>query len=204
MIPYRGRSANTEAWREEGSMRGTLATAVACVLVAVLSTPAAGGVVDVAVGVCGGAHYPMDSGGSAGTLLGAKLRVLPPLPMLGAEVYYQRFFSDEASDVWNDGDVSLDLEDGAFDVFGADVLIGSVKGVPGFKWYGIVGVNFVEFSQGDSSERRMGGQAGLGLEVVPPIIGLAVEGRATVAVFGLGEEPDPKVATLSLGVNYYF
>ena len=186
-------------------MRNRLTTvAAACALVAGLAATATAGIVDIAVGVYGGAYIPTEGDGSAGTVLGAKLRVLPPIPMLGVDAYYQRIVQKEAADVWNEGDVSVSLDDDGLDVFGADLLIGGVRGIPGFKWYGIAGVNFVEFSEGGSAEYRMGGQVGVGLEVVPPIIGLSVEGRAAIVVLGLGDDPDPKMATVSVGVNYYF
>lgn len=186
-------------------MRNRLTTvAAACALVASLAATATAGIVDIAVGVYGGAYIPAEGDGSAGTVLGAKLRVLPPIPMLGVDAYYQRIVQKEAADVWNEGDVSVSLDDDGLDVFGADLLIGGVRGIPGFKWYGIAGVNFVEFSEGGSAEYRMGGQVGVGLEVVPPIIGLSVEGRAAIVVLGLGDDPDPKMATVSVGVNYYF
>ena len=173
-------------------------------LVLALCFNAGAGIFEVAVGVYGGASFPMEGDAGAGTVLGAKLRVLPPIPMVGAEAYYQRVGQEDADDVWNDGDVSVDFSGDGFDVFGADILIGGVRGVPGFKWYGIAGVNFVEFSEDGSGERRMGGELGVGLEIVPPAIGLSIEGRAMVAFIGLGEEPDPKVATVTLGLNYYF
>ena len=186
-------------------MRNRLAVgAAACAIVVGLAATASGGIVDVAVGVYGGAYIPMEGDGTTGTVLGAKLRVLAPIPMIGVDAYYQRIMQKEAADVWNEGDVSVSLDGDGLDVFGADLLIGGVRGVPGFKWYGIAGVNFVEFSEGGSAEYRMGGQVGVGLEVVPPIIGLSVEGRAAIVVLGLGDDPDPKMATVSVGVNYYF
>jgi hypothetical protein len=184
--------------------RSLVSTAAACAVALGLATAASGGIVDVAVGVYGGAYFPTEGDASAGTVLGAKLRVLPPIPMLGVDAYYQRIVQKDAVDVWNEGDVGVGLEGEGLDVFGADLLIGGVRGMPGFKWYGIAGVNFVEFSDAGSKEYRMGGQAGIGLEVVPPFIGLSVEGRATVVVLGLGQDPDPKMATVSVGVNYYF
>lgn len=186
-------------------MRTSMTTGLAVLVVAAALCPAAsGGVVDVAVGVYGGANFPVEGDAGAGTVLGVKLRVLPPIPMVGAEAYYQRVGQDDAEDVWNEGDVSIDFDGDGFDVFGADLLIGGVRGLPGFKWYGIAGVNFVEFSDDGSGEYRMGGELGVGLEIVPPAIGLSVEGRAMVAFLGLGEEPDPKMATITVGVNYYF
>ncbi|MFH1502110.1 MAG: hypothetical protein ABIG03_03590 [Candidatus Eisenbacteria bacterium] len=180
------------------------AIAAAALTVALVSAPASAGIVDVAVGVYGGANFPMEGGAGAGTVLGAKLRVLPPIPMIGAEVYYQRVGQNDAEDVWNDGDVRVNFSGEGFDVFGADLLIGGVRGLPGFKWYGIAGINFVEFSESGSGEYRMGGELGVGLEIVPPALGLSVEGRALIAYLGVGDEPDPKMATVTVGVNYYF
>lgn len=186
-------------------MKGPRSAAwLAAVLVGVLCLPASGGIIDIAVGVYGGGSFPMEDGGEAGTVLGAKLRILPPLPMIGAEVYYQRVGQQSPEDVWNEGDVSVDFNGNGFDVMGADLLIGGVRGMPGFKWYGIAGVNLVEFSKDSSGERRMGGELGVGLEIVPPVLGLSVEGRAMVAFLGLGDEPSPKVATVTVGLNYYF
>jgi hypothetical protein len=178
--------------------------ACAAAMLVLLSGQAWGGLVDVAVGVYAGGNVPIDESGDPGTVLGAKLRILPPIPMIGAEAYYQRVGRKDLEDVWNEGDVSIDWSGDGFDVYGADVLIGGVRGMPGFKWYGIAGVNFVEFSDDGSGERRMGGEAGVGLEIVPPSIGLSVEGRAMVSFLGWGEKPNPQMATLTVGVNYYF
>jgi hypothetical protein len=186
-------------------MRRVSLVAVAATLVAaVLAGPASAGIADVAVGIYGGGNWPLEGDAEAGAVFGAKLRVLPPLPMVGAEVYYQRVGQSDAEDVWNDGDVSIDFSGDGFTMFGADLLVGSVRGLPGFKWYGIAGVNFVEFSDDGSGEYRMGGELGMGLEIVPPVLGLSIEGRATIAYLGLGDEPDPKLATVTVGVNYYF
>lgn len=186
-------------------MRAWLITAaIACAAIAGHSATASAGVFDVAVGIYGGAYLPQDGDASSGTVIGAKLRVLPPIPMIGADVYYQRFLYGEPQDILSDPEADVAFEGDGLDVFGADVLIGGVRGTPGFKWYGIAGVNFAEFSGSGSSEYRMGGQVGLGLEIVPPIPGLAVEGRATVVVLGYGDDPDPKMTTASVGVNYYF
>ncbi len=171
---------------------------------AAMSGPASGGIVDFAVGAYGGVNFPIDESGDAGTVYGAKLRVLPPLPMIGAEAYYQRIGRQDPEDVWNGGDVSIDFDGDGFDVYGADLLIGGVRGMPGFKWYGIAGVNFVKFSKDGSGERKMGGELGVGLELVPPALGLSIEGRAMVSFLGWGEKPDPQMATVTVGLNYYF
>ncbi len=87
-----------------------------------------------------------------------------------------------------------------------DALIGSVRGVPGFKWYGIVGVNAAEFEEFGKSEtkRKLGGELGLGLEVSPPIIGLGFEGRGTILFPDLSGDFDGTLFVATIGVNYYF
>ncbi len=182
-----------------------LAILVVGVLLTAMAAPAAAGIVGLGVGVYGGVNFPLEGGGDAGSVIGAKIRVLPPIPMVGVEAYYSRIGQEDADDVWGDGGVSIDFDGEGFDVFGADLLIGSVRGVAGFKWYGIAGVNFVEFSDGDSgSEFRMGGELGLGVELAPPVIGLSVEARATAMILGWGDTPDPKMSTVTVGLNYYF
>lgn len=185
--------------------------AILCVMAGALLTlaavpgPAAAGIVDFAVGAHGGIHVPIDKGGSVGTVLGVKLRMLPPIPLVAVEASYGRVGQEDAEKMWGGGDVTLDLDGDAFDVFGVDLLIGGVGGGAGFKWYGIVGANFVEFSDGDSSEGyRTGGQAGVALAIVPPKLDLSVEARATVALFGWGADPDPALAMVTVGVYYFF
>ncbi len=167
--------------------------------------PAHAGLVDLAIGVHGGIHVPIDADGQTGTVLGVKLRVLPPIPMIGFEGYYNRIGQEDAEEMWAQGDVNLSLDGASFNVFGVNALIGGVRGIPGFKWYGIVGINFTEFAEGESGEGyRTGGEIGVGLEVLPPVIGLGFEARGTLVALSWGAEPEPKFATVTIGVNYYF
>ena len=189
----------------------TLAALAACALTVGLVTTAAGGLVDIGVGVYGGAYSCVqtedrvgDDAQTNGTVLGVKLRVLPPVPMVGADIYYKRVLNEDPEDVWNDGDLSVDFDGGGFDVFGVDVLIGGVKGAPGLKWYGVAGINFVEFLGDDLSERRVGWDAGLGVEFVLPVVGLSAEVCGVVTVFDAGEQSGTKMASATLGLNYYF
>jgi len=39
---------------------------------------------------------------------------------------------------------------------------------------------------------------------VPPFIDLGIEGRASAMILGWDEGPDRKLATVTVGVNYYF
>ncbi|MBD3347967.1 MAG: outer membrane beta-barrel protein [Candidatus Eisenbacteria bacterium] len=173
-------------------------------MVAAGAAPAQAAAVDFVVGLYGGASFPLEGDADTGSVLGAKLRVLTPIPMLAAEAYYQRIGQEDVEDVWNEGDVAIDLEGDALEVAGADILVGSLRGTPLLRWYGIAGVNFVEFDLPGSDEYRMGGELGVGLEIVPPAIGLSVEARGMISFIGVGDEPDPKVATLTVGLNYDF
>lgn len=178
----------------------------AFVLFAFLALPAYAGVVDFAVGAYGGMDLPLEDGASAGTVLGAKVRVLPPIPMIGFDAWYAHFGYEDPRDVYAQGDISLALDGDGFELWGLDVLIGGVRGVPGFKWYGIVGVNAAEFEEfgKDETERRVGGQVGLGLEIVPPVLGIGIEGRGTVMFPDLSGDFDEKLLTVTVGANYYF
>lgn len=182
-----------------------LVVSMSLVVIAACAGPAAAGLIELAVGVHGGIHMPIDADGPNGSVIGAKVRVLTPIPMIGFEGYYNRIGQEKAEEVWAQGDLGLALDDGGFDVFGADVLIGGVRGIPGFKWYGIVGVNFTEFADWDADEElRAGGEIGVGLEVVPPAFGFGFEARGTLVALNWGDDPEVKYATATVGVNYYF
>jgi len=182
---------------------------VAVVALAVLvfvAAPALAGVVDFAIGAYGGVSLPLESDASAGTVLGAKLRVLPPTPLIGFEAWYAHFGYEDPEDVLAEGDLSLAADGDGFDLVGVDVLIGSVRGVPGFKWYGVVGVNTAEFEEfgTDEKERKLGGQLGFGLEITPPVLDLGIEGRGTVMFPDLSGDLEEKLLTVTVGINYYF
>ena len=109
-------------------------------------------------------------------------------------------------EVMAQGDLSLALDGEGFNLWGVDVLIGGVRGVPGFKWYGIVGVNAAEFEElgRDETERKLGGELGFGLEITPPVLGLGIEGRGTMMFPDLSGDFDSTLLTVTAGVNYYF
>lgn len=177
----------------------------AAMLLASVATPALAGIVDFAVGAYGGMNLPLDGDASAGTVIGAKVRVLPPIPFLGFEAWYARFGSEDPGEL-DEGDLSLALDGEGFNLWGVDVLIGGVRGVPGFKWYGIVGVNAAELKEFGENEttRKLGGELGFGLEVTPPFLGLGIEGRGTLMFPDLSGDFDEKLLTVTVGVNYYF
>ena len=180
--------------------------ATVCVVASVLfawSTVAAGGLVDVAVGGYGGINVPFDPDGSPGSVIGAKLRILPAIPLVGAEVYWSRIGVGDRENAWGDGGVSIDFDGDGFSVFGADVLVDGVGGLPGFRWYGIAGVNFVDFA-GDGGGFEMGGGLGVGVEFVPPVVGFSVEVRGTLMMLGWAQETSPKLGAVTVGMNYRF
>lgn len=187
--------------------RTSLIFATCAVALAALAAPATAGLFDVGVGVYGGVNYPIFDEDvpdvSGGVTYGAKLRVLTPLPVLAGEVYYTRIGQTDIEDIWKD-DVSLKLDGDGFNVFGADILFGGLRGIPGVKFYGMAGVNFVNFEDDGSEEMKMGGEIGAGLEFSPPILDIGVEVRATLMVLAWQEGADKKLATVTAGINYYF
>jgi hypothetical protein len=182
--------------------------AIVAALLALPAVPAGAAPFELAVGVYGGGNIPLEADADAGTVLGAKVRVLTPIPMIGIEAWYSHFGYEDPGDVAESGDLSLALDGDGFDLYGADVLIGGVRGVPGFKWYGIVGVSAPEFEeiidQATESSRKIGGQVGIGLEIVPPVLSLGIEGRAALMFLDLSGDADDKMAILTIGANYYF
>jgi hypothetical protein len=191
--------------RKESAMRSSIValTVFAALLVA---SPAFAGVVGLAVGAYGGMSLPLEDDATVGTVVGAKLRVLPPIPMIGVEAWYGYFGYEDPEEVHATGDYLLAVDGDGFGLFGLDVLIGGVRGVPGFKWYGIVGVTSAEFEEfgADEKERKLGGEVGVGLEITPPAIGLGIEGRGTIMFMDLSGDSDDKMMTLTVGINYYF
>jgi hypothetical protein len=176
------------------------------VLLFVLTAPAFAGLVDLAIGAYGGMNLPLEGDASAGTIIGAKLRVLPPIPVVGFEAWYARFGYEDPGEVVAEGDLSLALDGDGFNLWGINALIGGVRGTPGFKWYGIVGVNAAEFEEfgKDESARKLGGELGLGLEIMPPAIGIGIEGRGTLMFPDISGDFDEQIFTATVGVNYYF
>ena len=182
--------------------------AAAAVLLAFATTPALAGIVDFALGAYGGMSLPLEEGASVGTVIGAKVRVLPPIPFVGFEVWYAHFGSEDPGDL-DEGDLSLALDAEGFDLWGINALIGGVGGAPGFKWYGIAGVNAAEIKEfkeagEDGTERKLGGELGLGLEIVPPVVGIGIEARSTVMFPDLSGDFGGTLLTVTVGVNYYF
>ena len=173
------------------------------VLLFFVATPALAGLVDFAVGAYGGMNLPLEADASAGTVIGAKIRVLPPIPFIGFEAWYAHFGYDEPGEV-SAQSIELAIESDGFDLWGVSALIGGVRGTPGFKWYGIVGVNAPEFEEFGKKERRLGGELGFGLEITPPFMGLGIEGRSTVIFPDLSGDFDGTLLTVTVGVNYYF
>ena len=151
---------------------------------------------------------PLDSDAKTGSVVGAKVRILPPLPMIGVEAWYSHFTYKDPGEIAESGDLSLALDGEGFDLYGADILVGGVRGVPGFKWYGIAGISAPKFEEVvdgvTKDKRKLGGQLGVGLEILPPVIGLGIEGRAELMFLDLSGDSDDRMALFTLGVNYYF
>jgi hypothetical protein len=176
--------------------------ATALLLLALWIAPALAGVVDFAIGAYGGMDLPLEEDASAGTVIGAKLRVLPPIPIIAFEAWYAHFGYEDPQAAAED--LSLALDGDGFDLWGIDALIGGVRGTPGFKWYGVVGVNAPEFEELGKKERKLGGELGFGLEIVPPALGLGFEGRGAILFPDISGSFDEKLLTVTVGVNYYF
>ncbi|MEA3409713.1 MAG: hypothetical protein U9Q95_05125 [Candidatus Eisenbacteria bacterium] len=179
----------------------------ALVLLAFIATPALAGLVDVAVGAYGGMNVSLEDDASAGSVIGAKVRVVPPIPMFGFEAWYARFgYEDPGTIVAQGGELSLALDGDGFNMWGVDVLIGSVHGMLGIKWYGIVGINSAKFEEfgADGTESRFGGELGAGAEVSLPFVDLGVEGRGTVLFPDLSGDFSEKLLAVTVGLNYHF
>ncbi len=178
----------------------------ALVLLAFVATPALAGPVEFAVGAYGGMNLSLEHDASAGTVIGAKVRVVPPIPMVGFEAWYAHFGYENPGEMVAQDELSLALDGEGFNMWGIDALIGTVRGVAGFKWYGIVGVNSAEFDEFGKNEtkRKLGGELGFGLEITPPALSLGIEGRGTVIFPDLSGDFTEKLLTVTVGLNYHF
>jgi len=186
-------------------MRTALRLLLTLVGAVVVSGSAHAGLVDVGVGVSAGAALPLEDGAGTGAIVGLRLRLTPAIPMVAGEVSYSRVFQDDLETVWNDGEIGLAVDDGAFGVSSVDVLFGNVGGAAGLKWYGVIGANAVDYALGDDeSEIRWGGEFGAGLEFEVPALSVSLEARGTVKVLAWEEGSDRRLATLTGTVWYTF
>ncbi len=161
------------------------------------------GFLGVGVGVYGGMSMPIELDAKMGSIVGARVKVLPAIPLIGVEAYYASINQKSPDDLWDEQDLGIVSGGDTYATFGANLLIGGLSG-PGLRTFGIVGVNFVEFEDHGTKEFKYGGELGVGVEIVPPFIGLGIEGRASVMLLGWDEGADRKLSTVTVGVNYYF
>ncbi len=161
------------------------------------------GLLNIGVGVYGGMSMPIETDTEMGSIVGARVKMLPAIPLVGFEAYYVSVNQKSPRDLWDEQDLDIVFDGDTYSVFGANLLIGGVSG-PGLRTFGIAGVNFVEFEDHGAKEFKYGGELGVGVEIVPPFIGLGIEGRASVMLLGWDEGPDRKLTTVTVGVNYYF
>ena len=89
----------------------------ALLLLAFIAAPAAAGLFEFAVGVYGGANLPFERDTSAETVIGAKVRVVPPIPFVGFEAWYAHFgYEDPVEVVTQGGDLSPVLDGDGFKI----------------------------------------------------------------------------------------
>ena len=179
-------------------------TIVLLLLLCMIAAPAAhAGLISLGVGVYGGMSMPVELDANVGSIVGARVKVLTPIPSLGVEAYYASVRNESVEDLWEEQDLGIVFDGNSYNSYGVNVLFGGLT-APGFRAFGVAGVNFVNFEEGSEEVLKYGGELGVGVEIVPPMIGLGIEGRASVMILGWDEGPDRKLATLSVGVNYYF
>ena len=181
----------------------TLLVALSLLLLLAGTTVTHAGLLNIGVGVYGGMSMPIEIDGEMGSIVGARLKVLPAIPLVGIEAYYASINQKSPRDLWDEQDLDIVFGGDTYTTFGANLLIGGLSG-PGIRTFGIAGVNFVEFEDHGVAEFKYGGELGVGVEIVPPFIGLGIEGRASVMLLGWDEGPDRKLTTVTVGVNYYF
>ncbi len=157
----------------------------------------------IGVGVYGGMSMPIEMDTEMGSIVGARVKVLPAIPLVGIEAYYASVNQKSPRDLWDEQDLDIVFDGDTYSTFGANLLIGGLSG-PGVRTFGIAGINFVEFDDHGTEELKYGGELGVGVEIVPPFIDLGIEGRASVMLLGWDEGPDRKLSTVTVGVNYYF
>jgi hypothetical protein len=175
------------------------------VLAATVAGPAAAGPLGLSIGAYGGANLALIDNPDAGALLGAKLRLTPPGGVLAVEAYYSRVSREDAEDVWDQGDVDVALNGDGFDLYGADVLLGSPGGPGPLRWFLLAGINVKELSDlGGAEDLRPGAEAGAGLEFAVPATGLSLEVRGALVWLDWSEPDDLEFLSVTAGINCTF
>lgn len=186
-------------------MRRGAAVAAVAVLTAVFAGPAAAGLLGLSVGVYGGANLAPIDDPDAGTLIGAKVRLTPPLGFLAVEAGYSRISREDAEDVWNRGDVDVVLNGDGFDLYSADVLLGSPGGPGPVRWFLVAGVNVKELSDlNDEGALQPGADVGTGIEFALPATGFSVETRAALVWLDWSNPDGLKFLSVTAGLDYSF
>jgi len=186
-------------------MRPRAAVAALAVLAAVIAGPAAAGPLGLSVGAYGGVNLAPIDDPEAGALLGAKVRLTPPLGFLAFEASYTRVSHEDAEDVWSHGDVDVVLNGDGFDLYAVDVLLGSPGGPGPLRWFLVAGVNVKELSDLEGGEDlRPGADVGTGLEIAMPPTGLSLEARGALVWLDWSEPEDLEFLSLTAGLNYSF
>jgi len=168
-----------------------LALALALVLV-----PRSAGAFGIGIGAFGGTSSPINqddvkTGGTYGVRLPISI-----IPLISVEPYWGKsMLGDGETTV---GGVTTPVE--GFDVssFGANVMLGSLLGAPGIKFYPYVGIASSKFSRGEDITKTsynfgLGGAVGLSK--------VTLHGRAEVNVVDTGDKTR-EFANLTLGLSY--
>jgi hypothetical protein len=175
------------------------------VLAATIPGPAAAGPLGLSIGAYGGVNFSPIDNPDAGALLGAKVRLTPPLGFLAVEAYYSRISNEDAEDAWNHGDVDVVMNGDGFDLYGADVLLGSPGGPGPLRWFLVAGINVKELSDLDGEGTfRPGADVGTGVELAIPVTGLSVEARAALVWLDWSAPGDLEFLSVTAGLNYSF
>lgn len=183
---------------------GVEAGVLAVLLVAAVALPAAAGPLGLSIGAYGGVNLAPVDDPEAGALLGAKVRLTPPLGFLAVEAYYSRISREDAEEVWNQGDVDVVLNGDGFDLYGADVLLGNPGGPGPFRWFLVAGLNVKELSDLGDERLTPGADLGTAIELAMPVTGLSLEARAALVWLDWSEPEDLEFLSLTAGLNYTF
>jgi hypothetical protein len=186
-------------------MRRGIAAAAVAILAAVFAGPAAAGPLGLSLGVYGGANLAPIDNPDAGALIGAKVRLTPPLGFLAVEASYSRISHEDAEDAWTHGDVDVVLHGDGFDLYAADVLLGSPGGPGPVRWFLVAGVNVKELSDlGGEGRLQPGADVGTGIELALPATGLSVEARAALVWLDWSKPDGLDLLSVTAGLNYSF
>jgi hypothetical protein len=176
-------------------------------VILVLSTGTAGAIVDISAGPYFGMDIPVaNDQATSGGLFGIQAKV-SFLSYLAAGAHFSSSSLGEVSHTFFEGqpeEFSESLDGGDVTSYGADLYLGTMTGLPGFKIYAVGSVASWKWERDYTEEvSEVAWAVGPGIELVLPF-GLGVEGRGMFQISPTDNDGSVKSFVWFIGASYHF